>query len=390
MSALAVALLAAAIMASVPVLVFVVEVLLALLPSRTGIFKGERRPLAVLVPAHDEEVVIGASLATLVTQLANGDRLVVIADNCTDGTAAIARAAGAEVVERTDPVRRGKGYALDFGIRHLASAPPEIVVVVDADCVLAPGAIDRLARQAIRDARPVQALYLMRAPHGASVKSRIAEFAWVIKNHVRPLGLARIGMPCQLMGTGMAFPWPSLRTADVASGAIVEDMKLGLDLARAGQAPVFCPEALVWSEFPVDEGALKAQRTRWEHGHLGMIGEVPGLIWQALRRLDVGLLAMALDLSVPPLALLATIVGGLAFVSALVAYGGGSTLPLWVALGEVAALVVSVLLAWSRWGRGAVPLQGLAMLPLYALWKLPIYVYFWFRRQTAWVRTRRG
>src|SRR5690242_16376925 len=103
-----------------PLLVLTLEVLAALLPARS---RTTSRPpglrCTILVPAHDEETGIAATLASIRSQLAPQDRLVVVADNCTDRTAAVAREAGAEVVERTDPARRGKGFALDCGVRAL-------------------------------------------------------------------------------------------------------------------------------------------------------------------------------------------------------------------------------------------------------------------------------
>jgi cellulose synthase/poly-beta-1,6-N-acetylglucosamine synthase-like glycosyltransferase len=352
---------------------------------------GIRDRLAALVPAHDESAVIGQTLAVLAPQLGQGDRLLVVADNCADDTAAIARAVGAEVVERTDATRRGKGYALDFGVRHLAGDPPEVVVVIDADCKVSEDALNRLARAASVTGRPAQALYLMHALEGSGIKARVGEFAWRVKNHVRPLGLANLGLPCQLMGTGMAFPWALLRDAKLASGEIVEDMKLGLDLAQAGHPPLFCPEALVTSEFPADEGARGTQRTRWEHGHLGLIvTEAPSLFWQALRRGDAKLVALTLDLAVPPLALLALVVGGLTAISGLAAaLGWASPMLFFVALGALGLLVLSVLVAWARWGRAILSLRELLALPLYALAKVPMYALFWVRRQTEWVRTKR-
>ena len=96
-----------------------------------------------------------------------------MADNCADDTAAVAAAAGAEVVERQDPTKIGKGYALDWGLRHLSLDPPEIVVMIDADCRLNDGAIERLAATCAMTHRPVQALYLMTAPsdRGSATKS---------------------------------------------------------------------------------------------------------------------------------------------------------------------------------------------------------------------------
>lgn len=140
MSVLAWSLGTLAAIALLPVLLLLVQVLMACLPARAQPLGNNARPqVAVLVPAHDEASLIGATLASIAPQLRPGDRLLVVADNCTDDTAQLAREAGAEVVERRDARLRGKGYALDFGVRHLASQPPEVVIVVDADCQVGEG-----------------------------------------------------------------------------------------------------------------------------------------------------------------------------------------------------------------------------------------------------------
>ena len=158
---------------------------------------GEAQALrvAVLVPAHNEALGIATALQTMLAQLGPQDRLLVVADNCSDDTAAIARQAGAEVVERSHATERGKGYALAFGVAHLHQQPPDMVVIVDADCELTPGALPALVRCAARHQRPAQALYLMCAPAGAGLGARLAEFAWRVRNWVRPAGWQRWGMP---------------------------------------------------------------------------------------------------------------------------------------------------------------------------------------------------
>src|SRR5690606_18431776 len=112
-----------------------------------------------LVPAHDESPGIATVVAQLRSELGPRDRLVVIADNCTDDTAELARAGGAEVLERRDPERRGKGYALSFGAEHLKSAPPDVVVIMDADCRVQRGTLRALAGRALDSGRPTQAVY---------------------------------------------------------------------------------------------------------------------------------------------------------------------------------------------------------------------------------------
>jgi cellulose synthase/poly-beta-1,6-N-acetylglucosamine synthase-like glycosyltransferase len=374
-----------------PVTVLFVEVVSASIP-RPSMKKpqGERRRVAVLMPAHNESSLLASTLESIRPQLESSDRLVVIADNCTDDTAAIAAGAGAESIVRTDPTRRGKGFALDFGVHQLAHSPPEVVIVVDADCRVAPGAIDTLARSCDSSGRPVQALYLMRAPAGAGIKTQTAEFAWAMKNLVRPTGLRRLGMPCHLTGSGMAFPWPLMRSATLATGHIVEDLKLGIDLARSGTPPIFCPEALVTSEFPLSSVGAASQRTRWEHGHLSVIlSEAPGLAWDSVTRFDPNLLALALDVMVPPLALLTLLVGA-AWAAACVAFLlTKALLPVAMASLALLLLAASVLLAWAVYGRNIVSLHKLAFAAIYAPLKLPLYLKFLFTRQTAWVRSKR-
>ena len=230
-----------------------------------------RGRLAVLIPAHNEASIISGTLAAIRPQLLPRDRLLVVADNCSDGTAAVAQAVGAEVASRTDALRRGKGFALDFGLRRLSEDPPHIVIIIDADCQPAPHCIDRLARACDQTGRPIQARYLMHSQVHATPRMKIAEFAWLVKNRVRPMGLHRFGFPTHLTGSGMAFPWSVIKKANLASGHIVEDLKLGVDLACAGSPALYCDAAFIDSMFPLTDKDSSTQRTRWEHGHLYVI-----------------------------------------------------------------------------------------------------------------------
>jgi cellulose synthase/poly-beta-1,6-N-acetylglucosamine synthase-like glycosyltransferase len=218
----------------------------------------------------------------------------------------------------------------------------------------------------------------------------IAEFAFAVKNLVRPLGFLRLGLPCQLMGTGMAFPWDIIRAARLASGHIVEDMKLGVDLARAGRPPLFCPEALVQSRFPGSEEGRRSQRTRWEHGHLGMIlGEGPRLLWDGLRGKGSGLLPLALDMAVPPLAFLTLSIIVLLAFSAAHAMLTSSLAPL-AAAGVVAVMFGTAIgLSWLRFGLGILSFRRLLLGLVYAFCKVPLYFRFVVRRQVEWVRSKR-
>lgn len=351
----------------------------------------DRRPrTAVLMPAHDEASIIDGTLRRLIPQLQPDDRVLVVADNCSDDTARLARATGAEVIERFDRDLRGKSHALGFGLRHLQDDPPDVVVVVDADCTTSPGALDALSRECGRRRRPVQSLYLMRAPQGTGPRARVAEFAWLVRNGVRPLGSSRLGMPCQVMGSGIALPWEALREVSPANGELAEDYKFGVDLALSGFPPSFCPEARIESEFPAAAAAQKTQRTRWEHGSLQLMArEVPRLVGAFLRRRDPALLGLLLDLMVPPLALLALLLVLAVALSIPVAWSGNGTLPLLLALGGGAAFATAVLVAWLRWGRTVVDARTLLAVPWYVLRKVPLYLRAVAHRQRSWVKTAR-
>lgn len=347
--------------------------------------------LAILVPAHNESNGIGVTLKSLLAQVDLPASIIVIADNCTDETADVARQYGVTVIERQDDLKRGKGFALDFGMQYLKSIlqSPEIVMIVDADCWVGPHAIPTLAQTAREHQRPVQALYLMVSPDASALKTRLAEFAWVIKNQVRPLGLRVMQGPCQLMGTGMAFPWAFISNADLANGHLVEDMKLGLDAANDGHAPVFCHEALVKSAFAANEAGADSQRTRWEHGHISMIFNTGlPLVWKGLRTRNAELVAMALDICIPPLALLVMCLSAYILISALLAvFGYAGSLVLGGTM--FVLLFLAVMAAWAKFGRHAIPLWMLAYAPLYALRKIPLYLKYLVKRQVEWVRSQR-
>ncbi|WP_422418609.1 glycosyltransferase family 2 protein [Pseudomonas sp. GZD-222] len=382
---------AVAVLTLLPVLVLFTQVLLACLPARSGQQPNGARPrVAVLVPAHNESSVILATLASIRPQLLAGDRLLVVADNCTDDTAALARSVGAEAAERHDEHLRGKGYALDFGVRHLAGDAPEVVIIIDADCQVSEGSVDHLARSCASSGRPVQALDLMCAPPGAGLKVQVAEFAWRVKNLVRPRGWARLGLPCQLMGTGMAIAWRDLASIDLATGHLVEDLKMGLAFCRNGKPPLFCPDALVTSYFPRSDEGLTTQRARWERGHLSvLLGDAPTLLKASVFQRNWNLLAMTVDLMVPPLALLALTLLGVFGASWLAFVLFDVLAPAMIATGAMALLCVAVLLAWSRFSREVIGFSVLLYAPFYAARKIPLYLGFLIKRQVEWVRSKR-
>lgn len=346
--------------------------------------------LAVIVPAHNEASGIVRTLTSIQAQLRSRDRLLVIADNCTDQTATLAQQAGALVVERYNPTQRGKGYALDYGLQQLAPNPPDIVVFVDADCDLHPGCLSALAHQAQATGRPVQATYLMETPQPGTVKDKISAFAFKVKNLVRPLGLFYMGQPCLLTGTGIALPWAAATAVTVASGHIVEDMKLGLDLALAGYPPQFCPSAWITSRLPSQAQAAATQRTRWEHGHLTIMKDYGlRLLGQGVGQGRPGLVALGLELSILPISFQGAVILGVTVLAAFAGLLGLGWLPFYLGAMAVLSLSSAIALAWLGYGRLDLSLRDLAQVPRYLLGKVSLYRKFVVKPETDWIRTER-
>lgn len=377
----------------VPCTFLLIEVVASTWPSRRGVLlqaPSEAPAFAVLMPAHNEATAIAASLSSLLAQLRAADRMLVVADNCNDATADIARSMGAEVSERFDDQHRGKGYALDHGRRVLAASAPAVVIAVDADCLVGEGALARLANRALNSGRPIQARYDMLPSADADVGQRIAAFAWRVKNLTRPRGADRLGLPCLLTGSGMAFQWSKLEHAALASGNIVEDMQLGLDLACQGHAPQFCEEALVTSQFAPTDNSRRTQRQRWEHGHLAtLLSQAPRLVHAAIAQRQPRLLGLCLELCVPPLALLAALTLGVTTLAVLWGWLSAVWLPGAMSLVAMASLSLAVVLAWHADGRALVSARDFMSVPSYVLSKFSIYAAFLVRRESRWVRTER-
>lgn len=379
----------------VPSLVFAAECFIGALsagPRRAAGPDTPRPKVAVLVPAHDEASGIAATLEDLKPQLGPEDRILVVADNCTDDTAEIARGCGVDVVERTDPENRGKGFALVHGLDHMESDTPDIVVVVDADCRFEHGSLEALAKEAFAANRPTQAEYLIHPPKEKTPGSVVSALAFLVRNRTRPRGLARLGMPVALTGTGMAFPWLQLRNAPSFGSYLVEDLLMGIEMAIAGHPPRLCSHVHVTSVLPETDDAAMGQRRRWEHGQLTTLTQqAPRLVLLGLAKVRPSLVAIGADLLVPPLAFLVIALGGAMAALGAAVFFGVSPVPFALVATGFTLVGFGVLVAWARHGREMIPGRYLLAIPKYVLWKIPIYLSFVLkRRQKTWERTERG
>jgi cellulose synthase/poly-beta-1,6-N-acetylglucosamine synthase-like glycosyltransferase len=393
------ALIAAAAVA-LPVAVLALECLAAVLAGERSegarLCSSDPRPsVVVLIPAHDEEHEIETTLRSILGEV-EPHEILVVAHNCHDRTASLARSLGVRVLEVEDGGAGGKPDAMRAGLAEFTDDPPDVVVTLDADCTVTPRSIEILTRVTRSFDRPVQATYLFDDPRDPSTvqypstMQSVSRLALLVKNYVRPLGMHRLGLPCLLNGSGSAFPFRLIRDALRSEGGIVEDRVFSIDLALAGYPTRFCPEARVWSRLPEGRGSALEQRRRWEHGNLHLLlTRGPLLVAKGILSARPGLFFLGLDILVPPLALLAFAWGITAILAVSAYLLAGAISPLGVAGSAGALLLISVLSAGVRFQGGAETLRLLIAIPLYVLWKLPLYATYILRREKRWIRTAR-
>lgn len=347
----------------------------------------------ILVPAHDEEAVIGDSLASLCGLDYPPERLQVhvIADHCTDATANIARAAGVDVHEHlTEP--RGKGPALQWAIETITVPQlddgPSAVVVVDADTIVDRGFLRALDERMAQGAVAVQGHYGVRNP-GDSTGAGLRAAALALRHHLRPLGRTALGGSSGLYGNGMAF------AADVFrqhrwTGQLTEDLELQLELLLDGILVAYAPDARVEAEMPATFAGAQTQNERWERGRLELArAYLPRLVRLVLDpgvRHRLAVVDATIDVLMPPMSVLAAATAGVAAASTVVGPRRARRRS-WRLLGLLAFHVGSGLALdrapWSVY-------RALARAPAMVLWKLGLWTRMLVRPgKVEWTRTER-
>jgi hypothetical protein len=352
-----------------------------------GAAAGVRGPAVALVPAHDEEDGVAATVASLL----EGDapcEVVVIADNCADRTADVARAAGATVLERFDDQQQGKGHALAWALGWLVRERPatDMVVMVDADCVASPSLVGALAGALATGAGAAQARYEV-ANAGASPAAGLRSAAFALWNTVRPQGKERLGLSCGLLGTGMAFRRDVLERVPWEAFGVAEDAEYHARLVAAGERVAFVAAACVTSPMPAGMRDAEQQQLRWEGGRTAVARAwAPRLLAAGLRRRDRRALHAGLELAVPPQSLQAAAAAAGVAAAAVVRRRAATRL----AVGNLAAQALYVTGGMAVARAPLAAYRALAFAPLLVLQKLMLYTRIvTVGGPTAWVRTTR-
>lgn len=341
--------------------------------------------VAVIVPAHNEELNIARCVRSLLPpgHCVAPENVIVIADNCADQTARHAVAAGARVLVRDDPGRRGKGFALDYAFGKLAPEGWDAFAVVDADSEVAPNFLEELTAALRGGAAAAQCRYLVRNA-GESVHTRLMNIALFAFNVLRPRARERAGLSAGIYGNGFALSAETLRSVPYAATSVVEDLEYHLALVRAGKRVAFVDATAVYGDMPVAGPGVDTQRARWEGGRFRMIKDkAPGLLRDVLRG-DWRLAEPCLDLLLLPLAF---------HVSLLLL---AAATPFWpvraIAFGGLAVVALHLVTAVRLMGGGFRDFAILFSAPLYVLWKILLIpkLVRSARSGSAWIRTERA
>jgi cellulose synthase/poly-beta-1,6-N-acetylglucosamine synthase-like glycosyltransferase len=322
--------------------------------------------LLVLIPAHNEELVIGACLEAIMGDLREGDQVLVVADRCTDKTASIARRFGALVLERGPDEEPGRAAARQAGLERARGLEWDAVVMLDADSVIEPGFFASCAQALATGADAVQARSESKRGRTLATEASLAAFA--LQGITIPRGRDRLGLSVRLRGTGMAIRRP-LALAHRFRAPASEDLVFTLDLILDGIRCRHVDAARLCSEGESQWSTFGGQKVRYEAGRMAAArAYVPRLLKRAASNRDAAALEAAWFLATPPFALAA--------VSLLIALALAAIAQAWIVAGvfatalAVLALVIVIGLIQAR--AGIRTWLALLAAPWYLAWKTMI------------------
>jgi 1,2-diacylglycerol 3-beta-glucosyltransferase len=352
---------------------------------------------AVLVPAHNEALLIGRLLDSLSKLDYPRERYAVhvVADNCSDTTADIVRSyAGGDLAihahERHDETRKAKGYALQWLIARLSELGerPDAYVVLDADSVVSANFLAAMDARIEQGSLAIQAYYsVLNAGDSALAALRFAALAAI--HYVRPLGRAVLGLSCGLKGNGMCFTAGVIDTYGWSAHGLAEDVEFHLALVRDGIRVDFAPEAEVEADMPVTFAQAASQNARWERGRVDVLrGAIARLALQGLARGSGLRLDAAIEQLIPPISVPIALSAALLF-TAVVSGLGSAWVSLLALAGIAAYLMVGLAMVRAPWRVYA----ALAYAPVYVVWKAGLYAHsvgaVVTNQGASWVRTAR-
>lgn len=348
-----------------------------------GIFKKRedkittpKNTFAIIVAAHNEEQVIGQLVENL--HVLNYPRelydVYVIADNCKDKTAQIAKSAGAIVHERFSLDQKGKGYAMEWMFEKLFAQKKQYdaVVVFDADNLVDTNFLMEMNNRLCKGEKVIQGYLDAKNPNDTWISATFAISFWVV-NHIWHLAKYNLGLSSVLGGTGMCISTDILKKFGWGATCLTEDMEFTMKVLLIGIRTTWAHDAIVYDEKPLTFKQSWNQRKRWAQGHFDVAGRfIPKLFKEGMKRRDIRILDGILHLVQPYFLILSTL-----FV--LLSYIGYIT-PFYTNI----LYMVLPIEVWTIIGVGQYIFPAIILFKIRANWKTwfysifyPLFIYSW-------------
>ena len=247
--------------------------------SVSSLIKLKDKPLLVkkdhkfmaIIPAHNEEAVIVNLIESLKKQNYPKDLLdiYVIADNCTDQTAKIAKEHGAIVYERIDEEHKTKGYAMNWFLNKMIqkNADYDAFCVFDADNIVDEDFMKNMNKKLCQGEDIVQGYRDIKNPTDSWVSAGYAIFYWTM-NRFYHLARYNLGLSPLINGTGFMVRFDLIKKEGWNTKTLTEDIEFSLKNIIKGRKIGCAIDAKVYDEQPIGFRQSWSQRSRWTVGHL--------------------------------------------------------------------------------------------------------------------------
>jgi cellulose synthase/poly-beta-1,6-N-acetylglucosamine synthase-like glycosyltransferase len=363
----------------------------AVLPRRRSSEDSGQRVLprlAVVIPAHNEEILLPRLLASLRAQSYPSDlfQVHVLADNCSDSTATVASAYGAIIHERHDQDRPGKGQAIAWLLPQLLELDAHAFVFIDADSKVDANFLEAIAGHLAAGCEVLQTSYRVAEPDSSPLRS-LRAMAFALMHELRGRGKSRFGISAGIWGNGVVFSRTVLAKIGWSSFSSVEDAEQHLRLVLAGHSVQFVSEASVHGDMPDGFRAARSQQVRWEAGRLALLRRYGlRMARRAVTSLDPGAACALLEVALPPLSVLVA----MQLITVVLAIGLGGTTADMLSAAAFAGLCFYAIAGLRFSGLRARSYFALLYAPSYIIWKVLLYARELTRQtDSAWVRTTR-
>jgi len=344
-----------------------------------------RTRFAIIIPAHNEECTVAQAVSSLLESdyAARLRDIFVIADNCTDRTAEVARQSGALCLERTDP-KKGKGYALQWMLERIPKNRYDAFVFLDADSTVAPSFLSYLDHDIQGGMRAIQGYELTKNPEDTWL-TRLSDVSDLFQFQYYRARL-KLGLSCRLLGNGMCFSKEIIDNVGWDAFSIGEDGEYYMKLILGGYIVHYNPMARFFSERAVDFAQGKPQRLRWMTGKAEVVKKyIPVLLVDALRKADIRQLDAAVEFLLPSQSMLL----GMIFLAFFLQYWVNKE-PLFVwMIGITIVIAIYLGVPVATGGFPYETYKAILFAPVYVLWKIWLRVQSIVTKERRWVKTER-